>query len=1077
MNKSRLPSTLRINRKDIQDLNDRANLIKIINSRENALKKRKELSDEYEEIMKRLFKAQQKKKAKLRAGRGGIRGGRSREIRETERYKRGERRKEGTEEPEIIGEEVKKDAMGNLQITYRDYEAEARAKAQVDAQKILDIQRLDDIRRQDIQLRIDDKARDRQDLELRNNERLSMEREFRNRDDQWRQLKFNRDREKVQYDRTIEEKKLEYLETQMRQGQQFNQALFNLDANLNRRFDIAEDRMRNLMQTNPNSIELVDLTNQNPDLMDRVSSRSSLSTPTSSVLEGMKRDAETDEINRRYDAGEITEEEYTRSLIEMKIGELEEEEEIEGAIYPDEPEERREPLRSDYPSTLSPMVAEEPSVEPKLYSVSEPGFVDVSGEPPTAPHPVTPEVSRIEEINRSYEAGEITEDEYERKLIEEGLSPTSSASSATIIKYYEKKEKIEKEKIEKEAAKFEPEPQPEPVLQQGMELPDIASLIAPDKPMVAGAGSGLETPLFRELLAIAEGISPIAEAEATGDEPPVARIYTEDLKPHAEIRQPKGKARSYKEDLEIIGQHMIIPEQGTPERVVFDNSLVKGDFSSFDEDLSNLLKSKRETRAQVLQTEIDGDQLVIDDLKEEIERGKKDVLEQRLEVLKRVGAGRIEGAGPSLSARAPVLPPLTRPMGHIGLAGPELQKLREGTPSPVTPVREPGWVEIEEEPDEPEPETKKEKELAQGMGLPDIASLIAPDEPAAVVKHGRRQGEPKKEAKHILDPARRRRRRERERADAAAREAERLMQEADVAVPLAGATDLDSLVAKHPELKKFLTDPYPHSPEPRLPMRKNKEIIEILKDSPEDLLLYDKLRQETKTRRELGEVSSPSIAPPQQAVAPPQQAVAPTAHKYTKDQEVMYWSAGNKGQMSWRPAKVVEYRAETGDEPELTVQRTSGSKHDKKTSSETVLDRVVPVPSADVIEEQMDFRNQLKGAIDWHPDHPTTPQWEGYKKFIMHNNTEQEWRGIPPLGQSRLTGHKPKHHPTHKDYDATKENTYYHQPITIPMDYRNMNIGPKNLEADIKGGLISLEKLEEEWEEPDEAGSKESFET
>ena len=45
------------------------------------------------------------------------------------------------------------------------------------------------------------------------------------------------------------------------------------------------------------------------------------------------------------------------------------------------------------------------------------------------------------------------------------------------------------------------------------------------------------------------------------------------------------------------------------------------------------------------------------------------------------------------------------------------------------------------------------------------------------------------------------------------------------------------------------------------------------------------------------------------------------------------------------------------------------------------------------------------------------------------------------------------------------------------MDYRNMNIGPKNLEADIKGGLISLEKLEEEWEEPDEAGSKESFET
>ena len=105
---SRLPPTLRVNRGDIKELNDRANLLKIINYRKNALKKRKELSKEYDDIMKKIYKSQQKKKKRIAKGRGGIRGSRSQEKRAQERQKRGERRAEGQDEPAIAA------ALGNL---------------------------------------------------------------------------------------------------------------------------------------------------------------------------------------------------------------------------------------------------------------------------------------------------------------------------------------------------------------------------------------------------------------------------------------------------------------------------------------------------------------------------------------------------------------------------------------------------------------------------------------------------------------------------------------------------------------------------------------------------------------------------------------------------------------------------------------------------------------------------------------------------------------------------------------------------------------------------------------------------
>tara|TARA_R110002126_G_scaffold146267_1_gene292219 strand:- start:2528 stop:5557 length:3030 start_codon:yes stop_codon:yes gene_type:complete len=308
MDKRRLPATLQSNRTDIKSLNDRANLIKIINNRENALKKRKELMGEYNEIMKRLHQAQMKKKAGLRRSRGGVRTSRSYEKREMERYKRGERRKEGQDEPEIIGEEVKRDAAGNIQITYRDYaeEERLRAAAQVDRDveqlrlearqdilrlddinradglrrddynrqqqqraedeinRTLDIERLNQIRQEDLQLRYDERQRDKQDAELRHRENYALQREFRNRDDAFRDININRDDENKAYDRLIQGRQLDYAEARMREGQDFMRALFEVDERLNRRFDLAENQFRNLLDTNPNGVEIQNLMDENP---------------------------------------------------------------------------------------------------------------------------------------------------------------------------------------------------------------------------------------------------------------------------------------------------------------------------------------------------------------------------------------------------------------------------------------------------------------------------------------------------------------------------------------------------------------------------------------------------------------------------------------------------------------------------------------------------------------------------------------------------------------------------------------------------------------------------------------------
>ena len=297
MDRRRLPPTLKSNRGDIQDLNERANLIKIINSRENALKKRKELMGEYNEIMKRLYKAQKKKASRLRAGRGGVRTSRSWERRQQERFKRGERRKEGEDEPEIIGEEVKKGEDGSLRITYRDYEEEENIRQRIQAerdieqlriegrqavirqldidrenrrdaereiQRVLDVARLDQIRQEDRQLRFDEKERDRQDRIERDRVQFNMQREFRNRDDQFKAMNIEREDANKELDRIIEGRKLDYTEASMKQGQDFMSALLNLDNRLNRRFDAAEEQFKNLVLNSQSGVQLQDLRSTEP---------------------------------------------------------------------------------------------------------------------------------------------------------------------------------------------------------------------------------------------------------------------------------------------------------------------------------------------------------------------------------------------------------------------------------------------------------------------------------------------------------------------------------------------------------------------------------------------------------------------------------------------------------------------------------------------------------------------------------------------------------------------------------------------------------------------------------------------
>ena len=265
MEKSRLPANLQNNRRDIKDLNDRASLLKIIKKRENNVELRSELLKEYKDIMKKLFKSQQKKKGRRRAGRGGVRRSRAEERREAERFKRGERREEGEDDSKIIGEEIKKDDLGNLQITYRDVEKENAEKLRLE-------NRLDTIRLEDRKIRKDEQDNNLAFQEDRDIENRLMQREFRDREDDFKQFQLDMTdrgaRTKRQTDRVYQDAKLNLLEQKLEQGEDVFSALQNLDNKFTNMFDAATFQYNNLLATNPAGLEIENLVQSNPRVIE-----------------------------------------------------------------------------------------------------------------------------------------------------------------------------------------------------------------------------------------------------------------------------------------------------------------------------------------------------------------------------------------------------------------------------------------------------------------------------------------------------------------------------------------------------------------------------------------------------------------------------------------------------------------------------------------------------------------------------------------------------------------------------------------------------------------------------------------
>tara|TARA_R110000765_G_scaffold121137_4_gene217167 strand:+ start:1631 stop:3376 length:1746 start_codon:yes stop_codon:yes gene_type:complete len=265
MEKSRLPANLQNNRRDIKDLNDRASLLKVIKKRENNTELREDLLKEYKEIMKKLFKSQQKKKGRRRAGRGGVRRSRAEERREAERFKRGERRDEGDDDSKIIGEEIKKDELGNLQITYRDVEKENAEKLRLE-------NRLDTIRLEDRKIRKDEQDNNLAFQEDRDIENRLMQREFRDREDDFKQFQLDMTdrgaRTKRQTDRVYQDAKLNLLEQKLEQGEDVFSALQNLDNKFTNMFDAATFQYNNLLATNPEGLEIENLVQANPRVIE-----------------------------------------------------------------------------------------------------------------------------------------------------------------------------------------------------------------------------------------------------------------------------------------------------------------------------------------------------------------------------------------------------------------------------------------------------------------------------------------------------------------------------------------------------------------------------------------------------------------------------------------------------------------------------------------------------------------------------------------------------------------------------------------------------------------------------------------
>lgn len=1013
MDRRRLPATLQVNRSDIQSLNERANLIKIIGNRKNALQKREELMGEYNEIMKRLHKSQLKKKARLRAGRGGVRTSRAHERRQEERFKRGERRGAGKDEPEIIGEEIKKDAQGNLQITYRDYNAERQAQAEKDIQRILDLDRLDNIRREDIQLRFDERARDRDDRILRDRENVRLQREFRDRDDAFKDFQIQREDGKDALNRLIEGRRLDIADGAMANGADFYNALLGLDERLNRRFDAADAQFRNLLQTNPNGVEIEDLRNSNPDLID------------------------------------------TPALDELEAVLSEPAEEVVIPIEEEEPEE----------------------------------------ELPVARTPRTPK--RI--------------------------------------------------------------------------IPDV-----------------------------------IEEAEAP-------RPYAPDLTPVKEVRQPRGKKRSYKEDLEIISKFLEIPPEGTPERVAFDNDYTSGDLDGVIELIAaeplgetGLAGMKIKTpsgnfygvtkpgeletlkeKAKAERAIVDADKQRVAELQVSVDKDKVSKLDQSLESMRQIAfEPEIQDPDNPLGTflnleRQRTIDSLIPGLNYTDLKGDVIgYNNPQSTPEELAEFRKQqekeGLVTIGTQQaiqagvqQSPRPPAISTKETLQDLpldigdeieklnkikvsdaefeGIFDAGFLesdnlqdaqenhrdsIFRDNPASDSDNeyidddgdvdfekvdadiDKDQRESFNAVKSRLNPddfttyktLARETIREYSGLDADdvihnfetdvdARD--------DIPSPLRLSPASSSQEEDDPSGSESTPDfnltessesqsspsgseqSTPPAPAPAPPANKGTR---WLPRNERDETYYDNNSTSSESSVESTESDEPPSEEEQPEVKPGKFIKAPSSSeedepsveesvaqitkklreplppvdpkkkfipdKYKKDQDVMYFRAKSEGNVAgWRPAKIVEYKDDEG-EASITIQRTTGSVKDKNTPVETGYEKVVSLPTDEERLIQEDLKKQLKESLK--PE--GVAKVADARRYVVHNETGIDFRGIAPGGKSLIRHHK-----------KGKPDTYMHTPMddddklvlqTGGYSKNYKQLSSKFLHDGMDNGLVRVERLD-----------------
>ena len=184
--------------------------------------------------------------------------------------------------------------------------------------------------------------------------------------------------------------------------------------------------------------------------------------------------------------------------------------------------------------------------------------------------------------------------------------------------------------------------------------------------------------------------------------------------------------------------------------------------------------------------------------------------------------------------------------------------------------------------------------------------------------------------------------------------------------------------------------------------------------------------------------------------------------KYVKNQDVMYFRKRPGQQTKWVPAKIVDYKQDASGEPRVSISRTGGSKA-KQQPVETEMDRIIPIPNAGELLNQQALREDMKKGIlkpdENRKESKKSAFWEDRDKFIIRNNTSQEWRGIAPKGKSVINYHKENP----RNYE---ENTYYHTPLDDKDGWVEQSSGkrvihPKFLDPAIKSGLLTIEKLEQ----------------